>query len=236
VRWTARRGAHAIGGRCRPGRRARAVSRALALAGVAALALAAALPWPFPAGASEVLDPARPAGHPRDRFPLAVYLEPSGDPNLAGPVRQAAADWNAVLAEGLGIVGFRWHDREEGADVVIRFGPGSAEGPFGSTRLETDAAGVIRLPVHIELAEPVARGETSRETVLFQVAAHELGHALGLPHAADPASIMCCIAGAVALDDPAVRARYVAARRRPEVRSALAQLLTLYPGFWGPAR
>jgi hypothetical protein len=205
-----------------------------------AIGLAAGLGPACPAPASESLDPARQAGHPRDRFPLAVRLEPPGEAALAGPVRRAVEDWNAVLAEAAGIAGFRWHDREEGADVVIRFGPSAAgsrpESPMGSTDVRVDAAGVIQLPVRIELAEPAARGATSRETVLFQVAAHELGHALGLPHVADPGSIMCCIAGAVDLEDPAVRARYVEARRRPVVRSALGQLLTLYPAFWRPER
>jgi hypothetical protein len=38
----------------------------------------------------------------------------------------------------------------------------------------------------------------------------------------------------VNLGDPAIRARYVEARRRPEVRSAITQLRALYPRFWAP--
>lgn len=185
-----------------------------------------------PARASETVDTARPIGHPRDRFPLAIHLLPPGDPTLKMPIQRAIDDWNAVAREALGVEAFRWHEREEGADVVIRFVPPGSGQPLGYAHFEVDDAGAIRLPVRVDLVEPTAMGETSRETVLFQLAAHEVGHALGLPHSDDPGSIMCCLRGAVNLQDPAIRARYVEARRRPDVRSVLRQLLELYPRFW----
>jgi hypothetical protein len=82
------------------------------------------------------------------------------------------------------------------------------------------------------VVEPSARGQTPAETLLYQVVAHELGHALGLPHTRDPHSLMCCVHGSIDFRDPRVREAYVEARRHPDLRSVSAQLRTHYDRFW----
>ncbi|HEU4368764.1 MAG TPA: matrixin family metalloprotease [Methylomirabilota bacterium] len=187
--------------------------------------------------------PARPAagsdaglsgleGHPRAALPLRLWVQLSGDAQLDAAARRAVDDWNAVARDALGVAAFAADAPRESAQVRVSIEAPATQGLMGITQLSTDDAGIIQLPVTIVVVEPAARGQTSRETVLYQVLAHELGHALGLPHVADPRSLMCCERGAVDLTDPATRGAYVEARRRPDVGTARAQLAEHYARVW----
>jgi hypothetical protein len=192
--------------------------------------LAIVAPWPAWAGDTPLSGF---EGHPRSRFPLTVWAQPSGDPQLDAAVRRAIDDWNALCREALGLDAFAAGAARELARVRILVEPATAGGLMGVTYLRTDDTGIIEPPVSITVVEPTARGQTSRETLLYQVVAHELGHALGLPHVRDPRSLMCCEPGAVDFNDPAAREAYVEARRNPDLSSVRAQLIRHYARF-GP--
>lgn len=171
-------------------------------------------------------------GHPRERLPLALHVASLGDPALEEVARRVVADWNALARGALGREAFAPVAQDAGAQVTVALAPRDEPKLMGQTEISAGADGVIALPVRVTVFVPEPRGQTSRETLFYDVTAHELGHALGLDHVRDPRSVMCCIHASIDFNDPAVRQAYVQARRRPDLHTVAAQLRAHYDAFW----
>ena len=171
-------------------------------------------------------------GHPKARLPLALHMTSFGNAALDAAAAKAVDDWNRVAQAALGVAVFARVESKDGAQVAVETLPPDARGLMGVAHVTVGAGGAIELPVRVVVHEPTARGQTSRETILYQVLAHELGHALGLPHNTDPKSLMCCIHQSLDFNDPTVRAAYIEGRRHPDVATVREQLAVHYERVW----
>lgn len=164
------------------------------------------------------------AGVPWPQPPAVVVDGPAGDPRTA-LVYAAVAHWNEVLA-GLGS-GFRF----------ARVSTGGSGGPGVIRVVLSDSTDFVSNAVRHSDREAVVtiRGMSapplSMPNVARNVIFHELGHAIGVSHTSDPASVMC---GRPAPCRPPLfaspRPRYF-----PLNGEDRAKLLAMYPAGW-PSR
>jgi predicted Zn-dependent protease len=138
--------------------------------------------------------------------PLRVWVQPAASgaaPGTVHAVRLAAAEWNA---QGLP-VRLRLGSDSASANVRVTWTQRFSEPISGrTTRVDDGRRHLVGADVVLALQHSDGRPLTDEE--MRVLALHELGHAIGLDHSADPASVM----------RPRVRVRSISAGDRARVR------------------
>jgi predicted Zn-dependent protease len=112
---------------------------------------------------------------------------PGWTPDAPAAVRTALARWSGNAA------GIRLEEVSDttSAQIEVSFVPAvSASGEFGVTQLDWTTDGVARRATIQIALRSAENGPALPRDVLERVAAHEFGHALGLPHSAERRDLM----------------------------------------------
>lgn len=142
------------------------------------------------------LDRQVPSYWPADRRPVTVYFEPAEAvpgyrPELQALVRKAMAEWQAALG---GKVVFKYAETAAGASLVVAFTDDASkmqsQKEAGEAQMLHDNDGIITGRI-LFLTTPPSWSTTLTDKYFYNLALHEIGHALGVTgHSASTSDIM----------------------------------------------